>query len=171
MGNLVSRTLIAASLVVITQPSAASIQNGTPQADSSVLQRYSLDEIDSAALLLRVTADGNASVLCRDIASEKARRLLLPMHALFEEKITLERGKLPLRGRRLTRANRCESNCHCGAYSTLLEGFAPQADLLAAVTKKAATQSAAESLACAKRNRWFCNSPLLNHLKSELRHY
>jgi hypothetical protein len=165
--------LIALGFLISTQ-SQASVQDRISQPDSAILKRYSIEEMDSAALLLRVTADledNQKPRICRKIDPAAAKQLLLPMHSLFDEKVALERKKLPLKGRRLAKARNCESLCHCGAYGTLLENFAQQEKLRESFDKKAATQTSEQSLACAKKSRWFCDSPLLDYLRSELRNY
>lgn len=129
---------------------------------------YSLEELDAAALVLRTAVDGDQRC---GLSAKEAETLLAPLHYRIDRKLEQERKNLPLKGDRLSRAQKCEKTCHCGIYSSLLETPSgeprAQSELHQQLEKKAMKQSRAQSSQCASRQKWFCGSNLLKFLKRE----
>lgn len=120
---------------------------------------HTIEQLDDAAHVLRFLADGESSLKGCPIEAEEAKKLLLPLHAMIDEKIAEEKSTASRRN-----FDRCEAGCHCGIYSDLAEAPAEKTKLY----NKARRLSRKKLLSCAKKSApWFCGSTLLQKLKAD----
>lgn len=176
--------LVAATLVFAScssgakkesQVSAAAPQASAAPTQSSVQERYSIQELNSAATALRVIADDDKSknILGCEITSEKALSMTMPLKALIDEKIRSEVEAYESDPK--TYANTegfemCAKNCACGVFSDVVEQASerkmPAGSSVAhkrnqsKLRAKASRQSADASATCARKQSWFCGSDL-----------
>ncbi len=138
----------------------------------------SLERLDSAANLLMTVADGDKPGAC-GIAPSEAKRLLMAIHPLMDEKRNAAIAALPSNSSRSKSIaqpeweRNCLRKCHCGLYESILEGVGE--DRLAAsdrtalnrISSKARGMKSEQLVACAKSSQWFCKSRLLVELRRD----
>ena len=149
------RPLLLASLLLVS-----ALASAEKAKESSLLQ------LDAAANVLRVVIDGNS--LC-GLKNEEAKNLIQPLHARIDQKIQ----KIGKPKRYLQGQSRCELSCECGLAVDVLDRV-PSEKLsekekttLAGIQTKASQMTGAQALVCARKNVWFCKSPLLKELRKE----
>lgn len=164
-------------LMLLSLPSCASssAKTATPKADSPVpaAKAYTLEELDAAALVLRVAFDGEPESAC-GIGSQEAAGLVSLMQArLDDKKAEMAKTSTAAGWPTLAAINACEKACHCGIYSDLRDLRPAPSKAYAASLKKAALkakrQTPQQSKTCAAAEKWFCSSELLKDLRSEAR--
>lgn len=172
----------------------SSVQKSSIPSESDILNEYSFLEISSAANLLTVLFDQSLDkatgetlptstpVLECGITGEKARDMLMPLKALMDLQIASEREAYiadPESYSEERNFDACGRNCHCGSLLSVLEGVflsalkahknkASHQKFLTRLEAKASRQQPHESLACARRQDWFCSSRLRTYLEKQL---
>lgn len=139
---------------------------GTEITQNQILEKHSLEKLDSAANLLRVVADGTK--LC-GMDSKKASNYLLAIHPLIDSKIKATASN-PKRVNEIAKlAPQCQLTCHCGVYEDVMNQNPTSATQRKAIEfkNKAALLSSKSALKCAKKNLWFCKSELASYLDRE----
>ena len=140
----------------------------------------SLADLDSAALVLRMSVDGHPDVAC-GIQAEEAGALLRAVHPMIDSKIQEVRKRAYVKGYwpHVQAVETCQKACHCGVWGDLAEGAemrtgTPKASqkrwkkALESAKSKATKQTEKQSLACAKSaSPKFCTSDLLKVLRKE----
>ena len=149
----------------------------TATSREGVLKKYSLDELDSAANLLKVAIDQGQDKknahFCNLKAGE-AKNLTMPLKDLIDVKTKIfldaNKGKSVSLG---FKNQDCDGECHCGLYSSVLDTGQQRGDTLtdndlkylSMAQTKASTQGSYQSVACAYRSKWVCSSALLKYLR------
>lgn len=139
---------------------------GAEVTQNQILEKHSLEKLDSAANLLKVVADG--AKLC-GMDSKKAGNYLLAIHPLMDSKIKTTAAS-PKRVIEIAMlASQCQLNCHCGVYEDVMNQNPTSATQKKAIEfkNKAALLSSKSALKCAKKNLWFCKSELASYLDRE----
>ena len=134
-------------------------------------QSYPLAELDSAALVLRHAFDGNKKVGC-GLDEQKAGALLQVLEARLDAKKTeFAKPSEAAQKNLIAELKDCDSNCHCGVLSDVVQGFTALdksgQEALTHAQAKAKAQSPAKSLKCAQKARWVCSSGLLKALQAD----
>jgi hypothetical protein len=172
-------------------PAAASTSNAGASSkvisEAELLERHDLLELNGAATALRVIFDKSLDgknqepVLECEISGEQAQRSLMPLKSLIDSQIERERDeylKDPAMYVRTRGLETCGSKCACGVFASVLESVSVSAlktqkaksnhpKILKRLQTKAALQNSHESLACAKKQSWYCASGLKTHLERE----
>lgn len=154
-----------------------------------ISERYGLKELDAAANALKVVFDqslaasndqqGEAVLGC-PVKGDDARRMMQPLKALIDEAILKERDQYvadPKSYARDRSFETCAATCSCGSLANVLEPVNAKTlksanksmhdRFLVRLQKKAAIQGPDASLACARKQAWFCRSDLQAYLESE----
>jgi hypothetical protein len=161
--------------------SSSSAESAPAAATTSeaILQKYSLQELNSAANALKVMADaekGQDPVGC-GIASDKALSMTMPLKALIDQRMRTEVQDYEQDPKSYANTEGfeiCAKNCSCGVYSDIVEA-ARESSLpknsavqhkrnLTRLKAKAERQTAEASTTCAKKQNWFCSSDLRKFL-------
>jgi hypothetical protein len=144
--------------------------------------RETIEQLDAAANLLMTVADSDQPGAC-GIAPSEARRLLMAIHPVLDEKRNATIAALSSRfpGKSIASPKwdqTCFRKCHCGLYASILEGVGEERlvpsdrALLDRMNGKARRMSGERLKACVKASSsWFCKSDLLARLKKEARGY
>jgi hypothetical protein len=152
-----------------------------------IVEKYSLMELNDAATAMRVVFDESLKkgpkeqVLDCEIAGEQAQGYMMPLKSLIDTQTSKEREEYindPGGYAKAKGFDTCGARCACGALAGVLEGVSrselssPAAKdnhgkYLSRLRTKAKLQSPRESLACAQRQNWFCNSPLRTYIDRE----
>ncbi len=139
-----------------------------------------LEQLDSAALVLRMSVDGHPDVAC-GIKPEEAGNLLRALQPMIDSQLQELRGHAYVKPYWPTvqEVEACEKTCHCGVWGDLAEGAKFPASIpksgqkrwkkaLASAKLKASKQTEKQSLACAKSaSPKFCTDELLKTLRKE----
>jgi hypothetical protein len=168
---------------VVAEDSAPSIKTASVEStveteEDELIEKYSLIKLNAAATALNVIAtqkeDDRQQVLTCDIESTVAKSSLPALKAMIEKKIEEEREEYVAEPPKFSKTrgfDTCGSQCGCGALVSVIEQVKP-ADLgseqwqkdhardLTRLKKKASLQNAPESLTCARRQNWYCDSDL-----------
>jgi hypothetical protein len=148
---------------------------------ASAHARETLEQLDAAANLLMTVADSDQPGAC-GIAPSEARRLLMAIHPMLDEKrnatIAALSSRLPGKSVASPRWDQtCLSKCHCGLYASILEGVGEERlvrsdrAMLDRMSSKARVMTREHLLTCARASTWFCKSALRARLKKEARGY
>jgi hypothetical protein len=140
-----------------------------------------LEQLDSAGNLLMTISDADKPGVC-GISPSEARRYLLALHPIFDEKKNAAVSALSVRPAGKAIANpkwdqTCLRKCHCGLYSSILEGVGEQRlvpadrDMLNSMSSKARVMTREHLEVCARTSQWFCKSGLLARLKEDAKNY
>lgn len=176
--------LILLQAVLIT---ACSSKTSTAPIESTQIVTYSeIKQLDSAATVLRVIYDQSLNrasvrapnVLSCEIAGDDAIAMLMPLKARMDEILGIEVKTYVANPKAYALKNDfsvCEKSCHCGIYSSILEAAETKpSDLkwhrvqLKVLQEKATKQSDDQSLSCASKQNWFCQSSLHKDLMKEI---
>lgn len=148
-------------------------------------ENLNLKQLDSVATALRAIYDRSLMnpsprvppVLACDISGEEALNMMMPLKARMDEKIPRELKDYILTPKKYAKANefsQCAKTCHCGLYASLLSDAVVEATeegwhkkQLKTLRKKASAQTAEQTLSCAKKQNWFCESQLRQSLSEE----
>lgn len=153
-------------------------ESATPKAAGTP---ETLEQLDSAANLLMTIADADKPGVC-GINPSEARRLLLAIHPIFDEKKNAAIAALSAHPATKPIANpkweqNCLRKCHCGLYASILEGVGEQRlvpsdrETLGQLSSKARVMTREHLEVCARTSRWFCKSRLLARLKEDAKSY
>lgn len=140
-----------------------------------------LEQLDSAGNLLMTVSDGDKPSVC-GISPSEARRYLLALHPIFDDKKNAAIAALSARPQGKAIANpkwdqSCLRKCHCGLYSSILEGVGEQRlvpadrEMLNQMSSKARVMTREHLEVCARTSQWFCKSGLLARLKEDAKSY
>jgi hypothetical protein len=143
--------------------------------------RATLEQLDGAANLLMVVSDGDKPGAC-GIAPSEARRLLMALHPVMDERLQAAIRSLSSRPAGKAIGNpkwdeTCLKKCHCGLYASILEGVGEarlnpkDRALLDKMSEKARVMSREHVAVCARTSPWFCKSDLLAYLREEAKNY
>lgn len=173
--------------------SESSVQKASVPRESEILSEYSFLEISAAANLLTVLFDqsldkatgetlpASTPLLECGITGERARDMLMPLKALMDLQIASEREAYTADPENYSEErdfDSCGRNCHCGSLLSVLEGVflsalkthknkASHQKFITRLEAKASRQQPHESLACARRQDWFCSSRLRSYLEKQ----
>ncbi len=154
---------------------------------ATILRDFKLEQLDTAATILRVAVDRGSdsdtkSELDCNLGPEEALAFAQPLKSLIDQKQT-EREKdlfsfMKSAKNRVQAFKGCEINCHCGVYSNILEQHASglkkgkklspvDQKTLKELNKAAAAVTTERAVTCIEKENWFCTSRLLQFLKQE----
>ncbi|MES2857068.1 MAG: hypothetical protein V4692_14460 [Bdellovibrionota bacterium] len=151
------------------------------------LDRYSIQELDSAATLLRaineasaeVKGDGNPGeeVVGCAITGRQAKVMHDELKGLINRRIEQEAKDYAKDPRVYAKNNgfeTCGGECHCGVLATVLErtrtddivkmDMKVHSRFLTKLNAKARLQGSTQISACARKQTWFCSSDLKTYL-------
>ncbi len=157
--------------------------------DEDMLQKYSLTELNGAATLLRAVIDEAGSQPKDDkegeiagcsLTSRQASAMTMPVKSLIDQMMPSEIDAYT-RDPKSYAAERgfetCAAICGCGVLSDVLEAtnksLMPRgssrnhARNKQSLSVKATHQSAGDTLACARKQTWFCSSDLKAYLEKD----
>jgi|GEM_PF-6162426 len=157
---------------------------------SEVSAKYSILELNSAANLLKVIVDQAGSKPSTDKGSDligcpltgkQAGTMTMPLKALIDGQMKNETDAYTADPKNYANEKgfeTCFSNCACGVLGDVVDAASESAMPAGAATRlhsrnkqrlslKAKHQTAAESLACARKQAWFCTSDLKAYLEKE----
>ena len=126
----------------------------------------SLSQLNAAANVLRVVID--EGTFC-GLKAEEAKDLIEPLHAMLDQEIQ----KIGKPEKYFQGQTHCDQNCECGLVVDILERVSleklskNEKSSLAMIQAKASQMTGAQAVACARRNTWFCKSPLLKELRKQ----
>lgn len=156
-----------------------------PPVKADSFTQPTLEQLDSAANVLRVILDGGGGSLKLKahncvISPEEATSMI----QLVKEKIDRSTSrfnsgrvkagqKAPISKKILKKiAASCQQSCHCGLYSSWLEPYYSKHKDFEKINQKAQALSAQDAIRCAKTSvKWFCSSSLLKQLRQDLKRY
>ena len=157
--------------------------------EGQIMDRYNITDTNSAANALRVILDESLSpsesaeptlASCK-MKGDDAKKLLMPLKALMDNQISIERDAYindPAEYARTHPLESCAAQCACGTMLSILEPVDMSAikkakdksqhkRYLKHMEAKAERQSADESATCARKAAWFCSSDLRSYLERE----
>jgi hypothetical protein len=173
---------------VLAEGSPSRTASALSLSEGAINEQYTLLELDAAANALKTIFDQSLGigdqhqgpVLSCDISNEQASAMMMPLKALIDAKLESEKEAYAADSAsyaKLMGFESCASMCACGVLATVLEStpvesvsrIAPKVHkrMLAKLQAKAARQTPQASLICAKRQSWFCSSPLRSYLEQE----
>lgn len=189
---IASLVLVACSHAEKAADPAVTPASDAPAAASSpadVSERYSLSELNGAANALKVVIDQGAAKPSEDRGSDifgcsltaaQAVPMMMPLKAMIDGAV---RGEVEAYSQDPKTYSSdhgfesCASSCSCGVWSDVVEdasdvsttGVNPKihARNQQRLKAKAARQSTADSLACARKQSWFCTSDLKTYLEKQ----
>ena len=157
--------------------------------ESELLERYSIVELNSVANALRIIfekstdpkADQADQILDCAMTADDAKKLSNPLKVLMETQQEREREAYTMDPGVYARSHgleTCGAKCACGALAGVLKPVSAKTLKLPAqkvaherfvkrLQAKASRQTAEESLTCARKTSWFCNSDLKAYLEKE----
>lgn len=149
-------------------------------------ENLNLEQLDSVATALRAIYDRSLMnpsprvppVLACDISGEDALAMMMPLKARMDEKIPRELKDYILTPKKYAKAQKfsqCAKSCHCGLYASLLSDAVVEAteerwhkNKLKWLRQQASKQTPEQTLNCAKKQGWFCESALRQSLSDEI---
>ena len=201
MRNLFSSVLVCAAVLTAcaSRPSqketkateakeTVSAANEAPSS-AQIEERYTIQQMDAAANLLKVLIDENPKAPGEDVGSDivgcgitgqAAKSMTMPLKALIDRRLQAERDAYAMSPTQYASERgfeSCGSTCGCGVLGTIIEeaetGTFKAKDLkfherwLARLNLKARSLDARASKACASHQQWFCTSDLKRFLEKQ----
>jgi hypothetical protein len=165
--------------------------SGVLLTEPQILDRYTITDTNEAANALQVILDESLSPsetseptlsVCK-MKGDDAKKLLMPIKAIMDSQINVERDAYindPVEYARAHPLESCAAQCACGTMLSIIEpvdlsAFRKSKDkaqhkrYVKHLEAKAKRQSAEESATCARKAAWFCSSDLRTYLESEAR--
>lgn len=156
----------------------------------AITQKYSLQQLNGAANALKVVfdtsmdapkADKGREILGCSMTGPKAMSMTMPLKSLIDQQQRAEIEAYesdPKEYANTQGFESCASICACGVYSEIVntarESAMPKGMTThhgrnkAKLRAKAERQTADASLACARKQTWFCSSDLKQYLEKEV---
>lgn len=151
-----------------------------------IAQKFSLVDLNGTATLLRAVVDEGASkpnedkgtdlIGCR-LTARQAGTMTMPVKALIDQSMRAEVESYTANPKNYASEKgfeTCAATCACGMWSDIVEGANESAMPKGSartharnqqrLTLKASHQSSSDTVACARKQTWFCTSDLKTYL-------
>ena len=171
-----------------TQPATPPVK-AVSTSKEDLTEKYSLVELNGAANFLKVVIDEGINAPAADKGSEiigcaitarQAISMTMPIKSLIDQSVRVGAEAYSQNPKIYSGDHgfeSCASTCACGVLSDVVEGANESAFPAGSerihmrnqkrLQAKAAHQTAGDSLACAKKQTWFCGSDLRAYLVKE----
>jgi hypothetical protein len=195
--SLASVCLVASALIGCSssekKEDASAAAPATPRSHAvtseDITAKYSITELNSAANLLKVVIDeagvkpnddkGSDIIGC-PLTGKQAGTMTMPIKSLIDQVAHAETESYtndPKNYATEKGFETCAANCACGVLSDIVENAEDSAVPAASaklharnkqhLSVKASHQTSRDSVACARKQSWFCGSDLLSYLQKD----